>query len=497
LLSALQLLITVRSLTGLAVRLCIGLGLHRDGAKLGLSPFDTEMRRRLWWGLCVLDVRAAEDYGSERAIQAHSFDTKLPLNINDADLSPDATEPPEERVGVSEMTFCLIRFEVCKVARYLTYSPGTSFGYVVPKTTLEEKEAMIRELHDHLETKYIQYCLDAGPLAWVTATLSRLIVAHMSIKILLRGPNSPDNYSQFIRDRLFIACIEINEYSRLLETGTRTKKWGWMFHTYLHWHAIVYILREICNRPRSPLTDRAWRVVDTVFTGWDDAVKHSRNPKNGMLWLPLRKLMAKARRKREEDFAAVAAGDMGRQASGPPEHCALPEECPNANQNGHQQSIAPDHIEVLRPLQQGIPRPEPQNMPEIYAAAPFSPSTWDHPVPPPSYGTDGPTVLQIQYQQFENQQAQMAAQQQSLQSQHQRQGQGQRGEQGQQMPWLLEAPLGDLDMDMSGNSGEPGAQDDFSWEGFDDLVRDFQMQADSGLLNERGPAMASLGGWWG
>jgi hypothetical protein len=39
----------VWSLTGLALRISQSLGLHRDGTRFGLSPFDTEMRRRLWW----------------------------------------------------------------------------------------------------------------------------------------------------------------------------------------------------------------------------------------------------------------------------------------------------------------------------------------------------------------------------------------------------------------------------------------------------------------
>lgn len=39
----------VWSLTGLALRISQSLGLHRDGTQFGLSPFDTEMRRRLWW----------------------------------------------------------------------------------------------------------------------------------------------------------------------------------------------------------------------------------------------------------------------------------------------------------------------------------------------------------------------------------------------------------------------------------------------------------------
>ena len=48
--------------TGLAVRLAQSLGIHRDGSALGLSPFDAEMRRRLWWGICILDTPASEDH---------------------------------------------------------------------------------------------------------------------------------------------------------------------------------------------------------------------------------------------------------------------------------------------------------------------------------------------------------------------------------------------------------------------------------------------------
>lgn len=48
--------------TGLAVRLAQSLGMHRDGSSLGLSPFDAEMRRRLWWGICILDTPASEDH---------------------------------------------------------------------------------------------------------------------------------------------------------------------------------------------------------------------------------------------------------------------------------------------------------------------------------------------------------------------------------------------------------------------------------------------------
>ncbi|KFY07462.1 hypothetical protein V492_07124 [Pseudogymnoascus sp. VKM F-4246] len=506
----------VWSLTGLAIRLSIGLGLHRDGSKMGLSPFDTEMRRRVWWSLCVIDVRASEDYGSEPAIQEGTYDTLFPLNVNDTDLDPHATEPFPEHVGVSDMTFCLIRYEVCKVMRHLPYATPRAYccsQELASASTFEEKEKMVRDLHAHLETKYLQYCLNSGPLHWVAATVSRLVLAKMSIMIFFRGPDSPDNLPQHIRDRLFIASIEINEYSRLLETGAATKKWGWLFHTYVHWHALVYILREICNRPRCPVTDRAWRAVDSSFSSWDDAVKHSRSSKNGMLWLPLRRLMAKARRKREEDLAAVAAGDMSRQAPGFLDYskCAAPTACPNGmphveheqeSQQPEQQPAEIGQVEVLRPLQQGILYPD-QPMPDSVPNIPLPPYTMESQTqdsnPAIEDAGDGPTQLQAQFQQYENQQAQMA-QQQNVQNQAfqgvQNQIPGFSGPMQGQVPWLLEAPLGDLDLDMGVGSGESSAMDDFSWENFDDLVRDVMLQNDAGQATDRGPSMASLGSWW-
>lgn len=486
-----------------------------------MSPFETEMRRRLWWALRLLDTRASEDFGADSALHEGMSDTLLPLNINDSDIAPDTPELPQERVGVTDMTFCLMRYEISKVSRYVTCASASFYPYgrMVPDTTLEEKEQMVRNLNDTLETKYIQYCLDAGPLCWVGATVSRLVVAKLSIIPFLRGTScNPADFPQHVRDRLFIASIEIMEYSSLLESGTHTKKWGWVFHTYVQWHALIFILVEICRRDISPLLERAWRAVDSVFTGWDNAVKYSRSQKNGQLWLPLQRLMAKARKKREDDIArgAGVAGGPGSekqatpaQETSPPHNPplqykpenALPyerhnmqeEQAQGANASG---SVSQGNIQVLRPLQQGIPRPDPNTMPELYAAAPFSPLTWEQGSTDAHYGNN---VLQAQFQQFAQTQNQSYGQQhQHLQTQIMSQGQsGQQHQQQGQMPWLMEAPLGDLDLNMNGQgveAGETGGSEgveDFSWEGIDDLVRDIQMQTNSDQIGG-----VDGGGWW-
>lgn len=45
-------------LTGVAIRLAQRMGLHRDGESLGLPPFEVQMRRRLFWQLLPLAMRA-------------------------------------------------------------------------------------------------------------------------------------------------------------------------------------------------------------------------------------------------------------------------------------------------------------------------------------------------------------------------------------------------------------------------------------------------------
>src|SRR4051812_49305435 len=55
---------------------------------------------------------------------------------------------------------------------------------------------------------------------------------------------------QETKDKLFITSLENIEYSMLLETEARTMKWGWLFRTYVQWHAIAFLLSELCVRTK-------------------------------------------------------------------------------------------------------------------------------------------------------------------------------------------------------------------------------------------------------
>ncbi|BCS07844.1 hypothetical protein ALUC_20214S [Aspergillus luchuensis] len=135
---------TVWSLTALIFHIAQAMGLHRDGIVFGLKPMETELRRRLWWHICLLDARSSEYHGCEPIVRGSAFDTKLPLNVEDADLTADMSELPVERAGVTGMYFCLIRCEVMQTMWKLSCvvpglgGPRNGTG----RPSLKEREAL-------------------------------------------------------------------------------------------------------------------------------------------------------------------------------------------------------------------------------------------------------------------------------------------------------------------------------------------------------------------
>ncbi|KAM5482194.1 hypothetical protein MaudMau93_006817 [Microsporum audouinii] len=306
----------VWTMISIAYRIAQGLGLQRDGTYFNLSPFETEMRRRLWWHICILDFRASEDYGCDPFIHESSYDTRLPLNINDDDITPGSAEPPKEREGCAETTFFLIRCEITVVNRRLSFiPPSSSCRLIVSHYSMAEREELIDKLSTNLETRYVQHCDMTIPCA----TVSRLVIAKLWLMIHqpMVQQSSKNPLARETHDRLLMTSVEILEFSRLLETNVNTAKWSWLFRTHMQWHAVAFLLSELCVRPICPGVDRAWRAINSVYEAWN---MHSEK-KNGMLWPAIRKLMARAVKFREKQLQQLAM-QCGNQTLDVPASCA-------------------------------------------------------------------------------------------------------------------------------------------------------------------------------
>ncbi|KND90938.1 putative transcriptional regulatory protein [Tolypocladium ophioglossoides CBS 100239] len=297
------------ALTGLLIRIAQGMGIHRDGSHFNLTPFDTEIRRRLWWAILMLDLRSAEELGTDMAIGESSYDTHMPSNINDADIGPESTEFPVQREGRSDCAVPIVRGEICALSRKLVAS-ASAMASLCPKadeSSMAERERMLIDVYQRIEHKFLQHVLDeADPLFWVAAMIARVIMAKMCLVIYqpMLFPGSDYELSGEIRQRIYVAAIEIIEYNHKLNTDPRCKQYRWLFKTYTNWHAIAYTLIETCRRPWTALVERGWEAVN----GYDkDPVEIARRTDHAAVFLPLRQLFMRARRHREAEIARLRA----------------------------------------------------------------------------------------------------------------------------------------------------------------------------------------------
>lgn len=80
---------------GTLIRRSILQGLHRDPKNFpSLSPFDSEMRRRIWSTIIELNIQLSTDAAMPPLIGPNDFDTLPPSNIEDEDFNQSSTSLP-------------------------------------------------------------------------------------------------------------------------------------------------------------------------------------------------------------------------------------------------------------------------------------------------------------------------------------------------------------------------------------------------------------------
>ena len=289
-------------MTGLAIRMAQYLGLQRDGTHFGhLSPFEIEMRRRLWVAVGFLDVRASEDQGTDLTITSGSFDTRMPLNINDGDIDPQSKHMPTEREGFTDMSFSLIYAGICDTTRQLMAS-SVKHGVAA----MEDQNRLLHDIYQRFEQGYFQYTEKSGNiLYWVTVSVARLVIAKLtlivSLPVLFSSPSNP--VSDETRTKLLVSAIEVAEYNHALNAEQACRQWRWVYQTHTHWHAIVYLLIEVSRRSWAPIAERAWVALHSSWL----MPARTHTDKNLLIWVPLRRLMNKARKHRAAELDRLRA----------------------------------------------------------------------------------------------------------------------------------------------------------------------------------------------
>ena len=110
-------MLATSALLTLIIRLAMHIGLQRDPQHdPDLSPFEGEMRRRVWTFLAQMDGLISFQFGLPCNIKPGFFDTELPRNLHDHDFSEHTTELPPSRPE-TELTVVLYFIVKTRVMR--------------------------------------------------------------------------------------------------------------------------------------------------------------------------------------------------------------------------------------------------------------------------------------------------------------------------------------------------------------------------------------------
>jgi hypothetical protein len=265
-------------LGGVAIRIAQKMGLHRDGETLGLSPFESEMRRRLWWQIIMTDAKYAMFSGLSHNLLPRNSDTKSPSNVNDADIFPTSEEPFRDREGPTEMIFCLMTY---RFAKFLMEMPGFEGVVMIPEeesmltgrsAPTEEQLATYRrgvaQLRESLSEILDKHCdPSAGPVHAMALEMKK----HLFMKLdeLITPPKERLDWGGEVKsasDNTFKIAIGTLEHDEANYNSTTNRGFAWFSLLHFHLDIFMYMAGQLCRRTEGSLVERAWRQVDVVYS---------------------------------------------------------------------------------------------------------------------------------------------------------------------------------------------------------------------------------------
>lgn len=105
-------------LGGVATRLALRMGYHRDPSHYPhFTPFEGEMRRRMWLNIRQLDSLTSYQVGLPSMLQDRHIDCLPPRNIFDEEISAESTELPPSRPEseITPITYQIVKVRILSV----------------------------------------------------------------------------------------------------------------------------------------------------------------------------------------------------------------------------------------------------------------------------------------------------------------------------------------------------------------------------------------------
>lgn len=267
----------------MAVRIARAMGLHHESVQR--TPFQTELRRRLWHQIRFLDMYSSLDRGSEQLIPMNSFDTPIPKNINDKDFNESSTSIPEHEAEFTDMFYSRLAYDASYTTQRLT-TPDTKPG----GDTWQQRVELAQKFKENCQQKYLQHCDDNIPFQRFLKGVAGAMTGSMFIRAVRPMAKHVSSVPPRV-DSPYVLQIAIDSLraSEDLQKDPQTEQWRWM--VWVGWHALAIALAGLCSIRDTDLAKEAWVYVEQAYARGS---RHIADSRNGMLWRPVEKLYKKA-----------------------------------------------------------------------------------------------------------------------------------------------------------------------------------------------------------
>ncbi|OJJ46854.1 hypothetical protein ASPZODRAFT_15546 [Penicilliopsis zonata CBS 506.65] len=260
----------VWTMVATAVRIAQALNLHLESSHPLDTFFHAQLRKRLWFVICLLDAQVALDQGSKPLI-THDMaqGVSLPANVNDEDIDPsypaaDVVAPPP---ALTDMTLSLVIYNLQTAGRSI-HIPGRDVDNEHVREAMARFESTLSSLTQH--------CNPAeSPYSWLVYYSARSLVSSMRLSVLrplVHSQEQSHNQNQHPAPRmpgdsqassLLELCEGAIENSYRMETDARGEGFRW--YVSVQWTSLAITLLECYTSPDIGGVKRLWPLVECVF----------------------------------------------------------------------------------------------------------------------------------------------------------------------------------------------------------------------------------------
>ena len=200
---------------------------------------------------------------------------------------------------------------------------------------IAEKDQLIEELENYLESKYLRYCDPAIPLHLISSSGARSGICKM--RLVAHHPQQyPDkgaSMSRAERDMVFFTSLRMVEYDVLGQTTKQVAQFLWHINHYFQLDAFVFMLIESRHQLSGELADKAWQLISDVYKYHPELLIDETNE----LYAAVRELTLQAWDARQMELKRLNPHIL----MNPPSYIAHLQSRKPANANGNAEPINP------------------------------------------------------------------------------------------------------------------------------------------------------------